>query len=138
MTSVFQMVVAAVRGVIWRMRRALGKRRVVKVRVTLAHIHGHLLDLHEAVMQVLDNQCQLDKKVTAIMATQSQLAQDLQAVSAQLTKIGTETTSLLQKITELEAAVAAGGQTTPEVDAALQTLKDQAKVVDDLVQDAAP
>lgn len=72
----------------------------------------------------------------SIMTTQAQLAADLQAVSAQITKIGTETTALLTKITDLEAAIAAGGVTTAEVDTAMQALKDQAKIVDDMVPDA--
>ncbi len=55
-----------------------------------------------------------------------------------VTKIGTETSTLLVKITDLEAALAAGGNTTPEVDAAMEALKTQLKVVDDLVEDAAP
>lgn len=111
-------------------------RRVVKVPVSLRHLHTHMVELHEAVVQVLETQCSHSKHMEAIMATQAQLAQDLQAISAHITKIGTETTALLAKVVELEAAVANGGQTTPEVDAALAAVKTQAQVVDDLVEDA--
>lgn len=74
----------------------------------------------------------------AIMATQQELAADLAAVSANVEKIGGETRSLIEKIDELTAAVEAAGNTTPEVDAALQALKDQVAVVDALVPDAPP
>jgi G:T/U-mismatch repair DNA glycosylase len=133
----------------WVKRTATRKPRdpkVVKVRYSLRHLHGHLMDieqglahLHEAVCQLQQTQHDQHNSLRKlIMASQAQLAQDLQAINTQLVKIGTETTALLAKITELEAAIAAGGTTTPEVDAAVQALRDQAKVVDDLVVDTAP
>jgi len=72
-----------------------------------------------------------------IMSTQAELAASLAAVSIQVGKIGTETAGLQAKIAELEAAIVAAGGTTPEVDAALEALKAQVQVVDDLVVDAA-
>ena len=71
------------------------------------------------------------------MSTQAELAASLAAVSIQVGKIGTETAGLQAKIAELEAAIVAAGGTTPEVDAALEALKAQVQVVDDLVVDAA-
>lgn len=70
------------------------------------------------------------------MASQEQLAQDLNTIREQVEKIGVETSATLQKVADLEAALAAAGTTTPEVDAALQALKDQINVVDGLVPDA--
>lgn len=70
-----------------------------------------------------------------IMTSQAQLAQDLIQVKEAVAKVGTETSTLVQKVADLEAAISNGGNTTPEVDAALQALKDQVQVVDDLVAD---
>ena len=70
------------------------------------------------------------------MATQAELAASLAVVSAQVTKIGVETSATLAKVAELEAALANAGNTSPEVDAALEALKAQVQVVDDLVVDA--
>jgi hypothetical protein len=75
-------------------------------------------------------------KLETLMASQAELAASLATVSAQVAKIGTETSSLVARVTDLEAALAAAGNTTPEVDAALEALKAQVQVVDDLVADA--
>ena len=70
------------------------------------------------------------------MATQAEHAQALKDVTAAIAKIGTESSKTLQKVTELEEALANQGNTSPEVDAAMQALKDQVTLVDDLVPDA--
>ena len=70
-----------------------------------------------------------------IMSTQSDLATQLNTVTAQVAKIGAETQTLLAKIVELTDAIGTGGDTTPEVDAALLALQEQAAVVDALVPD---
>lgn len=75
-------------------------------------------------------------KLEQLMATQAELAASLAVVSAQVTKIGVETSATLAKVAELEAALANAGNTSPEVDAALEALKAQVQVVDDLVVDA--
>ena len=75
-------------------------------------------------------------KLEKLMTTQAQLAADLTALSAQVTKIGTETTTTLAKLAELEAALATAGATTPEVDAAMDGLRAQLLLVDNLVTDA--
>ena len=69
------------------------------------------------------------------MASSAQLESDLLAVRDQIVKVGGETQTLISKVAELEAIIAAGGGTTPGVDAALQAVKDQLKIVDDLVKD---
>lgn len=73
---------------------------------------------------------------TETMATMAELQAELQSVSTQVTKIGGETSLLLARIQELEDALAAGGVTTPEVDAALAALKEQVRIVDELVADS--
>jgi len=68
------------------------------------------------------------------MATQQDAAAELQNVNQQLQKIGTETQSLLDKITALEQA-AGSADVQPELQAAIDAVVAQAKVVDDLVPD---
>lgn len=76
------------------------------------------------------------RKLEKIMATQAELAQTLADVSAQVAKIGTETSATLQKVADLEAALASAGEVSAEVQAAVDALKAQVQVVDDLVADA--
>ncbi len=71
-----------------------------------------------------------------IMATQAELSASLSEIAANVAKVGDETRALIAKIGELEAAIVTAGNTTPEVDAALQALRDQVAVVDALVPDA--
>lgn len=77
---------------------------------------------------------------------QQELAQALNDVSTQLGDASTELTKAVgeinQKISDLETQISNAGGTTPEVDAALQALKDSAsgltgiaKTVDDIVPD---
>jgi hypothetical protein len=68
------------------------------------------------------------------MPTQADAAAELQNVNQQLQKIGTETQSLLDKITALEQA-GGGSDVSPELQAAIDAVVAQAKVVDDLVPD---
>jgi len=69
-----------------------------------------------------------------IMATQQELVVQVQAIQAQVTKIGGETTTLLARIDELIAVIAAG-PVSLELQAAVDALKAQAEVVDNLVAD---
>ena len=68
------------------------------------------------------------------MTTQQELAQQLTETTAKIDKIGGETRSLLTKIQELTDAVNNAGNVSPE--AALQALKAQVDIVDNLVPDA--
>lgn len=77
----------------------------------------------------------LIKKVDIIMATQAEMVASLAQVKVQVTKIGTETGTLIQKVSDLEAVIASGGLATPELTAAVDALKAQVQVVDDLVPD---
>ena len=71
-----------------------------------------------------------------IMATQTELAADIANVTAQVAKIGTETAALLQKVTDLQTIIDSQGGVSPELQAAVDALKAQITVVDDLVPDA--
>ncbi len=66
------------------------------------------------------------------MATQAELAQALHTTSDQLDKAKTE---ILQRVQELTDAVNNSGQTTPEVDAALERLRTSTQGLDDVVPD---
>lgn len=68
------------------------------------------------------------------MPTQDEAAQTLADVNQELQKIGTETQSLLDKITALEQA-ASNTDVQPALQAAIDAVVAQAKVVDDLVPD---
>ena len=71
-----------------------------------------------------------------IMATQAELAADIATVTAQVTKIGTETTTLLQKVADLQVIIDSQGGVSTELQAAVDALKAQITVVDNLVPDA--
>lgn len=73
-----------------------------------------------------------------IVMTQKELADQLTALTGQVQKIGTETAALEQKVNDLESALNAGGDVSPEVQTALDALKAQVQVVDDLVPDPTP
>ena len=90
----------------------------------------------QLLRDVLSRLNSLAKQMEKSMATQAELTAQVQAISATLTKIGTETSTLLTKIDELKAVIAAGPPVTPELQAAVDALAAQAKVVDDLVPDA--
>lgn len=64
--------------------------------------------------------------------TQAELAQDLRDIRTQNEKARVE---ILQKIADLEAAIINSGNTTPEVDEALEALKASVQVDDDIVPD---
>ena len=80
----------------------------------------------------------ITEKLNTIMASQTDEAKRVTALTEQVTKIGTESRTLLTRIEELLAVIAAGGEATPELTAAVDALKAQVQVVDDLVPDAVP
>ena len=95
---------------------------------TVIHIHFHGAS-DDAISSI-------NKRLEIIMGTQAELAAQINEVTNTVAKIGVETQSLLTKVTELTDLLAAGGNTTPEVDAAIAALVAQAAVVDELVADA--
>ena len=72
-------------------------------------------------------------KLEKIMATQAELAAQLVAVRDQLVKVADE---INDRVAALEAAIANAGNSTPEVDAALDAVKAIAQALDDLNPDA--
>ena len=72
------------------------------------------------------------QQVENIMATQGELTAQVQAIGDKLTKIGSETSTLLTKIEELKVLAQ---NATPELQAAVEAVAQQAQVVDDLVPD---
>jgi uncharacterized protein YoxC len=79
---------------------------------------------------------ELQRKVEMQMTTQAELVETVAAVQEQVAKIGTETSGLIDKVAELEAIIEAEGNASPELVAAVEALKAQVQVVDDLVADA--
>lgn len=75
----------------------------------------------------------LKHKINKIMLTQAELAQQLTDLGTQLDKVSAEINAEIQKLTD---AIAAAGTTTPEVDAALASLKAKVQSLDDLNPDA--
>jgi phenylpyruvate tautomerase PptA (4-oxalocrotonate tautomerase family) len=77
----------------------------------------------------------LNRLERTIAMNQQELAQALTDAAAQATKAKDE---IVAKVAALEAAILAGGATTPEVDAALASLKGVVQTLDDLNPDAPP
>lgn len=98
-----------------------------------ATIHVH----HHGSSEVIHKLDKLIAQGERMMATQAELTTKVNELTTQVTKVGTETRTLLTKIEELLAVIAAG-TVTPELEAAVNALKDQVQVVDDLVVDATP
>lgn len=76
------------------------------------------------------------------MATQAQLSADLRAVLEQQKKTAAEiaavqgsVNTLKEKIVELETVIANGGDASQELTDAVQAVKDQAQITDDLIPD---
>lgn len=110
----------------------------------LYHLTRQLVRFVEA-MQSTDNTAILNRIAemeTKIMATQAELAADLRAVRTQQEKTAAEIAEVqaaqtvsLDKIKELEVLVASGGTVTQELIDAVDSVKTQAQVVDDLIPD---
>jgi hypothetical protein len=73
-----------------------------------------------------------------IMATEAEITGLLTAATTQLQKVAVESAATLQKVTDLETIIASmGSNVTPELQAAVDALRAQVQLVDDLVPDAA-
>lgn len=72
------------------------------------------------------------------MKTQSEIAANLKTLTGVVQKIGAETSTLKQKVADLQAAVDNQQEASPELVEAVEALQAQLKVVDELVEDAAP
>lgn len=71
-----------------------------------------------------------------ITMTQEELAQELIVVKEHVAKIGTETESLKEKVFDLEFELSESGKLDQNVIDALDALKTQVQIVDDLVVDS--
>lgn len=84
----------------------------------------------------------LNRNMEKLMTTQAELVATVTALTETVTRIGLETAGLQDKIAELQDALAAaggaGGTITPELQAAVDALAAQVKLVDDLVPDTTP
>lgn len=69
------------------------------------------------------------------MATQKELTAEINALGETVSKIGSETQTLKQKVTDLEDALENQTDASPELVAAVEALKTQVQVVDELVPD---
>lgn len=119
-------------------------------------VHVNFTEPHD-MQRLLTLISQLTHKADAIMANLQEVTdnlkasrQELASVNTQLGKIGGETAATLAKATalearvaQLEAIIAAGGNSSPELDAEVQGLKDDivalkasAQAADDLTPDA--
>ena len=77
----------------------------------------------------------LDPALRAIRQLRKDIAMNQTELRDALAAVGDQ----LQKATdEIVAAIAAAGQTTPDVDAAVERLRAAAKALDDMNPDAAP
>ena len=107
------------------------------------HLHMHIPDAISASLlefladlSVIKRELRnLSRKAEIIMASQTEQAAALKALTAQVAKAKKEITD---KVAALEAQIAAGGASTPEVDVAMQDLKDAIQGVDDLNPDPPP
>jgi len=71
------------------------------------------------------------------MANSQETREGIEQVNQKLQKIGNESALLLQRISDLETQIQQGN-VSQEITDALEALKQQAQVVDDLVPDAEP
>jgi uncharacterized phage infection (PIP) family protein YhgE len=115
-------------------------------------VYHHICIGETASRAVLDLLHTIHEKVSHTMTTQAEFSAQLQelqntvaAIGDGVDKISAETDGLKNKVAELEAALQNQGNVSPEVDAALETLKagvaslaDKVKAVDDKVPDAPP
>lgn len=103
----------------------------IDVRIDVHHHYGEGT-IHMMILTKLE---QILAQGRTIMATQAELTQQVKAATEKITKIGTETTTLVAKVKELTDIITNGPPVTPELQAAVDELKAQAQVVDDLVSD---
>ena len=83
-------------------------------------------------MWLVGDSSQLYAKLDKIMATQAELQASLEALGTQLDKVSAELNTEIQNLTD---AVAAAGNTTPEIDAAVQKMQQIVDALDALNPD---
>lgn len=100
--------------------------------LTIKHIHIIKND-NDEILSLLKIIYEQNKK---IIMTQQELTQIINAITAQVGKIKEESTATLAKLSELQEIINNQGGVSPELQAAVDALKAQVQVVDDLVADA--
>lgn len=93
------------------------------------HVHHHLEFATPLILGAI-NQLK-----DSLMTSQAELAQQLSDLTAQTEKARAE---IVGKVASLEEAITNAGNVTPEVEAALASLKAAVQSVDDLNPDQAP
>jgi conjugal transfer/entry exclusion protein len=104
------------------------KGHLVNIEKVEYNYHNHI-DLQE-MFSILNI---IKLKLHNMAKSQAETAQELRDIQAQNEKARAE---ILQKIADLEAALANAGNTSDEVDAAVQALKASVQTDDDIVPDA--
>jgi chromosome segregation ATPase len=107
------------------------KRNFKRVpRITLRHLHEHQILMHEALMQVLENQNSQSRHLEKFMASLKERLDAIETgiddVSAQQTAVSTQLTKaqaeIEKEVADLRALVEAGGGNTPEITAKLDSI----------------
>lgn len=78
----------------------------------------------------------INHRLKKLFMKQEELVSELNKVTVNLQKVGNESAALVQKVADLEAAIGSQSDVSPDVVTALEAVKAQAKVVDDMVPDA--
>lgn len=100
------------------------------------HLHFHGCDAATLAAQLAPLAADIANLKALIMATKTEFAAAIEGVTAHVAKVGEETRALIARVNDLTAAVEEAGNSSPEMDAALDALKAQVAVVDGLVPDA--
>lgn len=101
----------------------------------IEHVHIHASEDAHSINKTLAT---LLRKVDEIMATQAEHLQGLKDITAQLNKISAESTANLEKLAALEQAIQDAGNTSPEIDAAMDDLRSGMQALDDKTPDLPP
>lgn len=100
------------------------------------HVHFHgPITVQVSLPGILEALNQLKELITM---NQAEAIAALQDATTQIQKIGDETRTLVQKVADLTVLVEQQASVSPELAAAIEAVKAQVQVVDDLVPDAPP
>ena len=119
-------------------QKELLRKTLADMKQDFPHCQPISVHVHNDFGSLLESFLSIHQKLDKIMSTQTELAAQVQAISAQVSKIGEESKVTLQKVIDLETALANQDNVSPELQAAVDALKKQVQVVDDLVADAPP
>lgn len=103
--------------------------------VNIEKVEYNTYNSHVDTGQILSEMNIIKLKINNMAKSQAETAQELRDIHAQNEKSRAE---ILQKIADLETALANAGNTSDEVDTAVQALKASVQTDDDIVPDAPP